>query len=135
MDNDSIQIIHIRDKHILHVPEGLDWEGPGEIAVHGTCVGIGQCCKAKHILHGTCLMYWEHAVHFGLGSGNCFLQILCGAVFARWWRICPLSVAVEQGKWVQIKVGVRPGMVMSSVLRSSAWSSVAVGGEHKIWWM
>jgi hypothetical protein len=52
MDNDGIQIIHICNKHILHVFEGLDGEGTGEIGVHGTCVGIGQCHKVKHILHG-----------------------------------------------------------------------------------
>ncbi len=49
--------------------------------------------------------------------------------------MCPLSVAVEQGRWFLISAGVSPGMVVSSSLRSSALRSVADGGKHINWWM
>ncbi len=49
--------------------------------------------------------------------------------------MCPLSVAVECGRWFLINVVVRPGMVASSSLSSKAWRSVDAGREHMIWWM
>ncbi len=63
----------------------------------------------------------------------CMLRV--EAVLAWWHRMCPLLVAVERGKWFFINVVVRPGMVASSSLRSSAGRSVDAGGEHMIWWM
>jgi hypothetical protein len=57
------------------------------------------------------------------------------AVLAWCHHMCPLSVAVEHGRWFLIIVVVRPGMVASSSLRSSAWRSVYARGEHMIWWM
>jgi hypothetical protein len=92
MDNDGIQIIHIQNKHILHVFEELDGEGTGEIGVHGTCIGIGQCRKAKHILHGACFMGWEHLIHFSTGGYNVGLHISCqcgiGSVLAHMSFVC-----------------------------------------------
>ncbi len=49
--------------------------------------------------------------------------------------MCPLLVAVERGRWFLINVVVRPRMVASSSLRSSARRSVDAGREHIIWWM
>jgi hypothetical protein len=34
-----------------------------------------------------------------------------------------------------IRWGVRPGIVMSLELRTRAWRSVGVGGEHYTWWI
>jgi hypothetical protein len=64
---------------------------------------------------------------------DCMLRV--EAVLAQCCRMCPLSVAVERGRWFLINVVVRPGMVASSLLRSSAQRSVDAGGEHMIWWM
>ncbi len=50
-------------------------------------------------------------------------------------RMCPLSVAVERGRWFLISAGVSPEMVVSSSLCSSALRSVADGEEHMNWWM
>jgi hypothetical protein len=50
-------------------------------------------------------------------------------------RMCPLSVAVERGRWFLISAGVSPGMMVSSSLRSSALRGVTDGGEHMNWWM
>ena len=50
----------------------------------------------------------------------CFF--LVEAVFDLCWRMCPLSVAVERGRWFLISVGVRPVMVIS----------VADGREHLV---
>ncbi len=49
--------------------------------------------------------------------------------------MCPLSVVVECGRWFFINVVVRPGMVVSSSLRSSIQRSVDAGGEHMILWI
>ena len=61
---------------------------------------------------------------------------LCVEAVLPWWgHMCALSVAVEHGRWFLINVIVKPGMVASSSLRSSAQRSVDAGGEHMIWWM
>jgi hypothetical protein len=49
--------------------------------------------------------------------------------------MCPLSVAVECGRWFLINFGVRLEMVASSSLQSSAPRIVDAGREHMIWWM
>jgi hypothetical protein len=64
---------------------------------------------------------------------DCKLHV--DAVLAWCWCMCPLSVAVEHGRWFLINAVVRPGMVVSSSLRSSAWRSVDAGREHMVWWM
>jgi hypothetical protein len=46
----------------------------------------------------------------------------------------PLSVAVDSGRCVQTRRVENPGIVASSLLRSSACSNVAVGGEQRAWW-
>jgi hypothetical protein len=62
--------------------------------------------------------------------------MLCMEAVLVWsCRMCPLLVAVEHSRWFLVNVVVRPGMVASSSLRSSAWRSVDAGGEHIIWWM
>ncbi len=64
---------------------------------------------------------------------DCMLRV--EAVLAQCCCMCPLSVVVEHGRWFSINVEVRPGMVASSSLRSSAQRSVDAGREHMIWWM
>ncbi len=61
----------------------------------------------------------------------CLLRV--DAVLKRWQCMWPLSVAVDQGRWVQINAGISPGMVCSSVLLSRASRRVAAGGEHSSW--
>ena len=46
--------------------------------------------------------------------------------------MCPLSIAVECGRWFLINVVVRLGMVASSSLRSRAQRSFDVGREQMI---
>ncbi len=50
------------------------------------------------------------------------------AVFARCHRMCPLSVAVNQGRWARINAAVSPGMVLSSALFSRACRSIVARG-------
>jgi hypothetical protein len=45
----------------------------------------------------------------------------------------PLSVAVNGGRWCNIKCGARPGIVVSLELWARARRSDGVGGEHKAW--
>ncbi len=68
-------------------------------------------------------------------KSDCILHV--EAVLAWCQHMCPLSVAVECGRWFLINAIVRlgMGMVVSSSLRSSAWRSVDAGREHMIWWM
>ncbi len=63
----------------------------------------------------------------------CMLRVK--AALARWCCMCPLLVAVERGRGFFINVVVRPGMVASSSLRSSARRSVDADREHMIWWI
>jgi hypothetical protein len=64
---------------------------------------------------------------------DCILRV--EAVLAQCCRMCLLSVVVERSRLFLIYVVVRPGMVASSSLTSSAQRSVDAGGEHMIWWM
>ncbi len=56
-------------------------------------------------------------------------------VLAWCWPMWPLLVAVECVRWFLINAVVRPGIVASSSLRSSAHRSVDACGKHMIWWM
>ncbi len=62
---------------------------------------------------------------------DCILHM--EAALAWCWCMWPLLVVVERGRWFLINAVVRPGMVASSSLRSSARRSVDAGGEHMIW--
>jgi hypothetical protein len=64
---------------------------------------------------------------------DCILRM--EVVLAWCWRMCPLLVAVEHGRCFLINAVVRPGMMLSSSLRSSARGRVDAGREHMIWWM
>ncbi len=64
---------------------------------------------------------------------DCILHV--EAVFAWCHCMCPLLVVVECGRWFLINFVVRPRMVASSSLRSSARRSVDTGREHMNWWM
>ncbi len=54
-------------------------------------------------------------------------------VFAHCHRMCPLSVAVNQGRWARINAAVSPGMVLSSALFSRACRSVVAEGGQRHW--
>jgi hypothetical protein len=59
--------------------------------------------------------------------------ILCVEAVLAWCKhMCPLLVVVESGRWFLINDGMRPGMVASSSLQSSAPRSVDAGREHMI---
>ena len=52
----------------------------------------------------------------------------------RWRRMWPLLVAVESGRWLQTRRNEKLGIVANSLLRSSAHSNVAAGGNQRAWW-
>ncbi len=45
MYNDGVEVIDICHEDVLHVLEGSDGEGPGEVSVHCACVGVGGAVK------------------------------------------------------------------------------------------
>ncbi len=56
MDNDGVEVIDICHEDVLHVLEGPDGEGPGEVSVHRASVGVGEGGKAEHFLKGADLL-------------------------------------------------------------------------------
>jgi hypothetical protein len=58
---------------------------------------------------------------------DCILRV--ETVLAWCQCMCPLSVAVERGRWFLIKAVVRPGMVASSSLRSSVRRILILAGR------
>jgi hypothetical protein len=65
-------------------------------------------------------------------TSACLLHV--DEVLEQWGCIWPLLVAVDLGRWEQIYVGMRPGMVCILVFLSRAISSVAASGEQRSWW-
>jgi hypothetical protein len=52
----------------LHILEGPDGEGSGEVGVHRAGVGVSKGGEAKHFSHGEDLLGWGHVVAFHAGS-------------------------------------------------------------------
>jgi hypothetical protein len=82
--------------------------------------GIGKHGKAEHILHRIDFLRGKLGINLAHVAImlDCILRV--EAVLAQCQCMCPLSVAVECGRWLLINSVVRPGMVASSSLRSSA---------------
>jgi hypothetical protein len=134
-DNHCIKVVDVGNKHILHTFDGADREGAGDVGIHGACYGIGERSKAEHILHSTDFLGGNMRSTLARVAimSNCMLHV--EAVLAWCCCMCPLLVAVEHCRWFLINVVVRPGMVASSSLRSSAQRIVDADREHMIWWM
>ncbi len=131
-DNDCIKVVDVCNKHILHTFQGADWEGAGDIGIHGACYGIGERGKAEHILHSTNFLRGKQAINLGTCKDNVGLHATCGGCIGLVALHVPLVGSGEAREMVFIYVGVRPGMVASSSLRSSAQRSVDDGREHMI---
>jgi hypothetical protein len=54
----------------LHIFEGSNWEGAGQIGVHHPGVGVGKCGKTKNILHRACILRGEHTVNLVSGGDD-----------------------------------------------------------------
>ncbi len=98
LDNDCIKVIDVGNKHVLHTFEGADWEGAGDVGIHGAHYGIGERGKAEHILHSTDFL-----------GGNMQSTSACAAIMSdctlhmedelAWCCcMCPLLLAVERGR-------------------------------------
>ena len=96
-DDDRIEIIHVRDKNVLHSFEGADGEGAGEICVHRAGVGVGKGCKTEHVMHCTCFLVDWHAVDFVACGDDISLLIASGR------RVCSMATHVSlvrrSGAW------------------------------------
>jgi hypothetical protein len=77
-DNNCIKLVDVGNKHILHTFEGADWEGTGDVGIHGACYGIGKHGKAEHIFHSTDFLRGKHAINLGMCSNNVRLHIAHG---------------------------------------------------------
>ncbi len=49
--DDCIDIIYVRNKNVLHILEGPDGEGTGEISIHGAGGGVGKGSVAENIVN------------------------------------------------------------------------------------
>jgi hypothetical protein len=135
LDDDCIEIVYVGNKHILHTFERADREGTGNVGIHGASYGIGKRGKTEHILHSTDFLRGKHLINLGMHGNNVGLHIAHRGCVGLVPVHVSLSLVVEHGRWFLINVGVRPGMVVSSSLRSSAPRSIDAGREHMIWWM
>ncbi len=135
LDNDCIKVVDVGNKHILHIFEGADQEGAGDVGIHGAYYGIGEHSKAEYILHSTDFLKGKHAINLGTCGNNVSLHVTCGGCIGSVVLHVPLVGSGGAWQMVFINVVVRPGMVASSSLRSSAQRSVDAGKEHMIWWM
>ncbi len=77
-DNDCIKVVDVGNKHILHTFEGADWEGAGDVGIHGARYGIGEHGKAENILHGTDFLRGKHLINLGTCNNNVGLHVMCG---------------------------------------------------------
>jgi hypothetical protein len=102
LDDDCIKIVDVDNKHVLHTFEGADRKGTGDVSIHGACYGIGKRGKAEHILHSMDFLKGEHEKTLACDViiSDCTLHV--EAVLAWYWQMCPLSVAVECGRWFLI---------------------------------
>jgi hypothetical protein len=77
---------------------------------------------------GSSSLTWRHASRMA-GRRERVERMHC-----QWRHMWPLSVAVENGRCVWTRHNVIPGIVASTLLRLSACSNVAAGGEQRAWW-
>jgi len=49
-----------------------------DVGVHCASDGVGQCGKAKYILHGADFMLGEHVIHLCKCSDNVVVIVSCG---------------------------------------------------------
>ncbi len=85
---------------MLHTFEGADWEGAGDVGIHGACYGIGKCGKAEHILHSTDFLRKKHAINLGTCGNNVGLHVTCGGCIGS----VPLHVSLvgSSGAWQMV---------------------------------
>ncbi len=133
-DDDCIKIVDVGNKHVLHTFEGADREGAGDVGIHDAHYGIGEC-KAEHILHSTDFLRGKHAIKLHMCSNNVGLHVTREGCIGLVSLHVSLVGSSGARQMVLINVVVRPGMVASSSLRSSARRNVDAGREHMIWWI
>ncbi len=134
-NNDGIEIIDIRNKDVLHTFEQSNQEGTSDVCVHCAMMALSSAAKQNTscMAHSLCWGNMRSTSARAVTMSSCIFCV--EAVLDLGWCMCPLLVAVEQGRWFLISAGVSPGMVASSSLRLSAPRSVADGREHMHWWM
>jgi len=73
-------------KHSLSITFSAGWYPPVlrvvitslNAVVHCASDGVGQCGKAKYILHGANFVLGEHVINLGMGSDNVVVIVSCG---------------------------------------------------------
>ncbi len=122
---DDIQVIDVCHKHILHVVEQLHQEvckfasaakQNTSWAEQSSSVG----CRWSTLLQTFWIAGW--LVHVDWTPWQCP-------------HIWPLLVAVQGGRWVEMRHVLSSRIDLNSELQARVWSRDGAGGEHSAWWM
>ena len=136
MDNGCSEVIEIHNKKYCIL---LNQEQTGKALVMLVYMDPVLVSASVAKQNASCIRNISFGANMGSTLAHAATTLSCTfcveSVLDLWWHMCPLSVGVEQGRWIFINIGVRPGMVASSSLWSSAPSSVADGVEHIHWLM
>jgi hypothetical protein len=75
-----LKCVYVRNKNVLHILEGPDEEGTGEISIHGAGGGVGKGSVAEHIVNRSGFLHGQHVVdllacgddvRLGVTRGSC----------------------------------------------------------------
>ncbi len=77
MDDDSVEVIDVNNKDVLHIFEGPDRESTSEVCVHGTSCDVGESSKTKHILDCTGFVGGKHTIDLGMSKNNISVHVAC----------------------------------------------------------
>ncbi len=76
-DDDSVAVIDVHNKDVLHIFEGPDRESTSEVCVNGIGCGISKSGKTTHILDCTGFMGRKHMINLCMGQHNVSLLVAC----------------------------------------------------------
>ncbi len=91
--DDCVDVVYVRNKNVLHILEGPDGEGAGEISIHGAGDGVGKGSVAEHILNCTGFLRGQYVVNLLACGNDVGLGVMCGSCV----QAMPMHVALVRG--------------------------------------
>ncbi len=77
--DDCVGVVYLRNKNVLHIPEGPDRQGAGEISIHGASGGIGKGSIADHIVNHAGFLRGQHVVNLFVCGNDARLGVTRGS--------------------------------------------------------